>query len=69
MSNRDFTEEQVACRLLDLTRRHRELDTLIKERYNEYAATTELRRLKTMKLWFKDEIYRLNEKLKENHGA
>lgn len=60
-------KEQVACRLLDLTRRHRELDTLIKERYNNYAPNYEINRLKTMKLWYKDEIHRLNEKLKANY--
>jgi hypothetical protein len=67
MSNSDFTNEQVACRLLDLTRRHRELDVLIKECYSSYAPSYKINRLKTMKLWFKDEIHRLNEKLKAQH--
>lgn len=64
MSNLEIEAEKEAGRLLELKRKHKELDTVIQERYNNYAPNEELNRLKTMKLWYKDEIHRLTNKLK-----
>jgi len=48
-------------RLEELKFQHNEVDILIKKRYNEYAPSYEINRLKTTKLWVKDEIHRLNK--------
>lgn len=64
MSNLEIEAEKEAGRLLELQRRHKELDRYIKERYNEYATNEELNRLKTKKLWYKDEIHRLITRLR-----
>jgi hypothetical protein len=65
MSN--FTEQhnKIANYLQELYQRHRELDDEIKVLYNKFARDGEVNRLKTKKLWFKDEIYRLEKELKE----
>ena len=48
--------------LNELRKRHRDLDEEIKNLYTHHI-TEELRRLKTQKLWLKDEIYRLEKQL------
>lgn len=48
--------------LNELRKRHRDLDEKIKNLYTHHI-TEELRRLKTQKLWLKDEIYRLEKQL------
>lgn len=65
MSNLDIEAEKQAERLACLQSKHKELDKFIKERYNEYAPDYELNRLKTMKLWYKDEIHRITTKLRD----
>lgn len=63
MSNYNNEHDKDDTHLEELRRRHKELDTLILERYNNYTVDDEVRRLKTMKLWLKDEIHRLETKL------
>ena len=46
-----------------LENKHRDLDKYIESCYNNANITEELRRMKTLKLWYKDEIHRLNQKL------
>ena len=63
MSNFETAHDKDDAHLEELRRRHKELDMLIEERYNNYTIDDEVRRLKTMKLWLKDEIHRLETKL------
>ena len=51
-----------------LKRDHRKLDNTISKLYSSYIDSTQLYRLKTKKLWIKDEIYRIERLLKEEHG-
>ena len=46
-----------------LENKHRDHDKYIESCYNNTNITEELRRMKTLKLWYKDEIHRLNQKL------
>ena len=46
-----------------LEKRHRELDTTIQACYTNVNIDDEVRKMKTLKLWYKDEIHRLNQKL------
>jgi len=63
MSNYDIEEDKLRCRLEELERRHKELDTELEVRYHNMTITDEVRRMKTMKLYLKDEIHRINSKL------
>ena len=63
MSNYEAEEDKLRAHYEELERKHRELDTELIERYNNATVTDEVRRMKTMKLYLKDEIHRLNEKL------
>lgn len=65
MSN--FTEKhnKLANYLQELYKKHRKLDDEIKELYNKFASDSKINRLKTKKLWLKDEIHRLESELKE----
>jgi len=56
-------------RLEELEFQHNEVDALVKRRYTEYASNYEINRLKTIKLWYKDKIHRLNKTLKAQHEA
>jgi len=46
-----------------LEEKHKEIDSYVDSCYNNTNITDELRRMKTLKLWYKDEIHRLNQKL------
>jgi uncharacterized protein YdcH (DUF465 family) len=48
----------------ELKKRHKELDTLIETKYHNYNVTDEVRILKTQKLWLKDEMHRIQAKIK-----
>ena len=48
-----------------LTVRHRDLDNEISELERHYSVNEEVRRLKTQKLWLKDEIYRIKKDLEK----
>ena len=63
MSNYENEADKLRSHLTELERRHRELDTVIETRYNNITVDEEVRRMKTMKLWLKDEIHRINSKL------
>jgi len=64
MSN--FTEKhnKIATHLQELYRKHRALDDEVKELYNKWEDDNKVNRLKTQKLWLKDEIHRLETELK-----
>jgi|TARA_R110000803_G_scaffold70963_1_gene134008 hypothetical protein len=47
----------------ELERKHRDLDNEIEARYNNVTVSDEVRRMKTMKLYLKDEMHRINEYL------
>ena len=63
MSNFENEADKLQAHLEELTRKHRELDTELEVKYNNMDITPEVRRLKTMKLYLKDEIHRINSKL------
>ena len=63
MSNYDLEEDKLRSRLEELERKHKALDTELEVRYHNMTITDEVRRMKTMKLYLKDEIHRLNAKL------
>lgn len=64
MSNFEDEEDKLGARLDELKKKHRELDILIETKYHNYTVTDEVRKLKTQKLWLKDEIHRIETKLK-----
>ena len=63
MSNFDSQYDKIRSHLEELERRHKELDIEIETRYNNVTVSDEVRKKKTMKLWLKDEIYRINQQL------
>jgi hypothetical protein len=65
MSNYETEVEKLQAHLEELERKHKELDTELEIRYNNTTITDEARRMKTMKLYLKDEIHRINERLTE----
>ena len=63
MSNYDNDQDKIKARLSELERKHKALDNEIQMRYNNVTIDERVRRMKTMKLYLKDEIYRLNAQL------
>ena len=63
MSNWSETEDKLRSHYEELERKHRELDNELEERYNNITVSEEVRRLKTMKLYLKDEMHRINSYL------
>lgn len=63
MNNSDQDTDKLREHLIELEKRHRELDNIIETRYNNITISDEVRKMKTMKLWLKDEIHRINQKL------
>ena len=63
MSNYDEVENKLRAHYAELERKHRELDTELKTKYNNMTITEEVRRMKTMKLYLKDEMHRINSYL------
>ena len=63
MSNYESVEDKLRAHYEELERKHRELDIELEERYNNVAVTEEARRMKTMKLYLKDEMHRINSYL------
>jgi hypothetical protein len=55
--------ETLKSHIKELKRKHRNLDDEIGELEKHYNVMDEIRRLKTAKLWYKDEIYRLENQL------
>jgi len=60
MSNYDEVEDKLRAHYEELKRKHRELDTELEAKYNNMTVTDEVRRMKTMKLYLKDEMHRIN---------
>ena len=63
MSNYTDERDKLKAHLEELEKKHRKLDNDLIERYNNMPITEEARRMKTMKLYLKDEIHRINSKL------
>ena len=63
MSNWSETKDKLLAHYEELERKHRELDNELIERYNNQTITEEARRMKTMKLYLKDEMHRINSYL------
>ena len=63
MSNYHEEKDKLRTHLAELERKHRELDNVIETRYNNITSSDEFRKMKTMKLWYKDEMHRINSKL------
>ncbi len=60
MSNWEETKDKLQAHYEELERKHRELDNELEERYNNQTISDEARRMKTMKLYLKDEMHRIN---------
>ena len=60
MSNYESEVDKLRSHLEELERKHRELDEMIETRYNNVTVSEDVRRLKTMKLYLKDEMHRIN---------
>jgi hypothetical protein len=68
MSNyNDDDDDRLKAHLEELKRKHRELDDYISVEFNNQNTIPEVYKLKTQKLWLKDEIHRIETKLL-NHG-
>jgi hypothetical protein len=63
MSNYESEADKLLAHYEELQRRHKELDTELEIRYNNATVTDEVRRMKTMKLYLKDEMHRINSRL------
>tara|TARA_B100000497_G_C7497298_1_gene303924 strand:- start:435 stop:644 length:210 start_codon:yes stop_codon:yes gene_type:complete len=63
MSNYESTENKLRAHYEELKRKHRELDNDIESMYSNAYVTEEVRRMKTMKLYLKDEMHRINSYL------
>lgn len=63
MSNFNEEDDKLNAHLEELRRKHRELDTYIEETFQNQNISPEVYRLKTQKLWLKDEIHRIESKL------
>ena len=60
MSNWTETKDKLLAHYEELERKHRDLDNEIESMYNNAYVTEEVRRMKTMKLYLKDEMHRIN---------
>jgi len=60
MSNYENEEDKIRAHYDKLKRKHRELDEELETKYNNVTVTEEVRRMKTMKLYLKDEMHRIN---------
>jgi hypothetical protein len=63
MSNYETETDKLLAHYEELKRKHKELDTELETRYNNATVTDEVRRMKTMKLYLKDEMHRINSYL------
>ena len=63
MSNWTETKDKLLAHYEELERKHREIDNELEERYKNESVTEEARRMKTMKLYLKDEMHRINSYL------
>jgi hypothetical protein len=63
MSNFNLEIDSLKSHLEELKRRHAELNKEIEIRFKNISIDDSVQRMKTMKLWLKDEIHRITEKL------
>lgn len=63
MSNYGNEADKLRAHLEELTRKHRAIDEDLQARFHNMDITEEVRRLKTHKLFLKDEIYRIKRQL------
>ncbi len=63
MSNYDNIEDKLRAHYDELKRKHKELDDELETKYSNMTLTEEVRRMKTMKLYLKDEMHRINSYL------
>ena len=63
MSNFHCDPDKQTSRLEELKRKHKNLDKQIKECYSAYDNDDHIIKLKTMKLYLKDEIHRIETEL------
>jgi uncharacterized protein YdcH (DUF465 family) len=63
MSNYENETDKLKTHLDELKRKHRSLDEHIAEVYQNKNLSPEVYKLKTHKLWLKDEIHRVENKL------
>lgn len=64
MNNFTDNHNKIVIRLKSLYEKHKTLDNEVNELYNKFESNEIVNRKKTQKLWLKDEIYRLENKLK-----
>jgi len=60
MSNWETTKDKLLAHYDELKRKHKELDEELETKYNNMTVDEEVRRMKTMKLYLKDEMHRIN---------
>jgi|TARA_B110000503_G_scaffold65448_1_gene102864 hypothetical protein len=58
-----MSDDGLRAHLEELKRKHRELDKQVEEVSRHRNADDEIRKLKTEKLWLKDEIHRIESQL------
>ena len=63
MSNYENEVDKLRSRYFELERRHKELDKELETRYHNMTVDDKVRSMKTMKLYLKDEMFRINKKL------
>jgi hypothetical protein len=63
MSNYGNEYDKLEAHLQELERKHRDLDKEIERRYHNVTINEDVRKMKTMKLFYKDEMRRINEQL------
>jgi hypothetical protein len=63
MSNFNLEIDGLKSHLEELKRRHAELNKEIEIQFKNISIDDSVQRMKTMKLWLKDEIHRITEKL------
>jgi hypothetical protein len=64
MSNYSDEHDKIVVHLQELYRKHRALDEEVELLYTKFTDDSIINRKKTQKLWLKDEIHRLETKLK-----
>jgi len=64
MSNYTDRHDKISAHLQELFVKHRKLDEEITVLFNNFESEQTLNRMKTQKLWLKDEIHRLETELK-----
>ena len=60
MSNYNDEADKLRSHYDELERKHKAIDKELEERYNNQTICEEARRMKTMKLYLKDEMHRIN---------